>query len=241
MGRQTPLSRQPGELPMYQAPRKRLMIDNGNRIVIGGSSSTTSSSGADFFLARYITQALSVNVLNVQPQNVSVTGPTTGVEGTSFNLSVSATDPAGPADPLTYSWTITLNGNPYSQASGASISVLPVDNGNYLASVTVNDGDGGIVTVNRSIAVSNVAPTGTFNAPATVNEGSTIVLSITNPIDPSATDTTVGFTYAFDLGSGYGGYSSSNTASFTPGDDGTRTVRGKIRDKNLAKLSTPQP
>jgi uncharacterized delta-60 repeat protein len=224
-----------GFISSVQGSTQALGIDSADRIVVGGSSFTTSSSGADFFLARYLTSGLSVTVQNLPPQIVTLTGPTTGFEGTPINLAVTATDPAGAADPLTYSWSITRNGSPYQLASGASITVLPVDNGAYVAAVTVNDGDGGIVSRNHSFSVSNIAPTGAFNAPASVDEGDAIFVSITSPSDPSATDTTVGFLYAFDFGSGYGPFSATSTASVTTTDNGNRTVRGKIRDKDGAE------
>jgi hypothetical protein len=224
-----------GQLDTNLASFQTLLIDNVNRILVGGNSFTTSSTGADFLVARYITQGLSVTVLNLPPQIDSFDAPTTGVEGTDFDLEVTASDPAGVADPLTYSWNITLNGNPYQLAGGSDVTVTPVDNGSYVATVTVDDGDGGIVSSSRTITVSNVAPTGTFNAPTSVNEGNAIVLSITDPFDPSDTDTTVGFEYAFDFGSGFGAFSTSNSASFTPLDDAVLTVMGKIRDKDGAE------
>jgi PKD repeat protein len=45
-------------------------------------------------------------------------------------------------------------------------------------------------------------------------------------------DTAAGFTYAFDFGSGYGAFSTDASASFTPADNGTYTVRAKVRDKD---------
>src|SRR4029078_4550083 len=78
------------------------------------------------------------------------------------------------------------------------------------------------------------APTATFNAPASVNEGSAISLSLTSPLDPSPTDTTAGFQDAFDCGDGggYGAYSATSTASCPTADSGSRTVKGKIKDKD---------
>ena len=50
--------------------------------------------------------------------------------------------------------------------------------------------------------------------------------------DPSTADTSAGFTYAFDCGSGYGAFGPSNTATCSTSTTGTRTVHAKIRDKD---------
>ncbi len=92
------------------------------------------------WVSRYVTGGLAVNVQNVAPQNVTITGPTTANEGDSVALSASATDPAGAADPLSYTWSITRNGSAFLQVSGQSVSFTPTDNGNYSATVTVDDG-----------------------------------------------------------------------------------------------------
>src|SRR5204863_5821876 len=87
-------------------------------------------------------------------------------------------------------------------------------------------------TSSTTVTVRNVAPTATFNSPGSVNEGSSIGLSLTSPHDPSTADTTAGFGYAFDCGggSGYGAFGASSTASCPTNDNGSRTVKGKIRD-----------
>ena len=77
-----------------------------------------------------------------------------------------------------------------------------------------------------------MAPTATLNVPTEVDEGSQINVSLTDPFDPSSVDTASGFEYAFDFGSGYDVWISSNTATYTPADDGTVTVNAKIRDKD---------
>src|SRR5439155_1660763 len=67
-----------------------------------------------------------------------------------------------------------------------------------------------------------------------VNEGSAIALSLTAPFDPSSADTTAGFTYAFDCGdgSGYSIFTSMTTSSCPTTDNGSRTAKGKIKDKD---------
>src|SRR5205823_1246424 len=73
----------------------------------------------------------------------------------------------------------------------------------------------------------------TFNAPSSVNEGTPIFLSLTSPHDPSNADTAAGFTYKFDCGLGAGFQPSpDNTASCPTDDNGSRTVKGRIFDKD---------
>jgi len=59
-----------------------------------------------------------------------------------------------------------------------------------------------------------------------------IALSLTSPFDPSSVDTAAGFQHAFDCGSGYGAFGSSNSTACPTDDNGTRTVKAKIRDKD---------
>jgi hypothetical protein len=82
------------------------------------------------------------------------------------------------------------------------------------------------------VTIHNVAPTATFNAPASAPAGFAFTVSLSSPHDPSAADTAAGFTYAFDCGSGYGAFASASSASCPTTDTGTRSVGGKIRDKD---------
>ena len=209
-----------------------LDVDSANRILVAGYVPSLGATGVDYWLARFITDGLAVTVNNVAPQNLAIAGPATANEGTSLTLTASATDPAGANDPLTYTWNITRNGSTYLQISGASISFNVTDNGNYVATVTVNDGDGGVVSTSKLIVVANVAPAATFQFPLTGVEGTAFTLSLVNPSDASPVDASAGFTYAFDFGGGYGSFGASNTATFTPTDSGTRAVRAIIRDKD---------
>ncbi|HEX6316588.1 MAG TPA: PKD domain-containing protein, partial [Gemmatimonadaceae bacterium] len=154
-------------------------------------------------------------------------------EGSTFSQNGSFTDPDA------NSWTATVD---YGDGSGTqalslvgktfSLSHVYTDNGTYNVTVTVNDGtaSGSDIVV---VTVNNVAPTATFNAPSPVDEGSNISLSLTAPSDPSSDDVAAGFTYEFDCGLGAGyELSSSNTRSCPTTDNGSRTVKGKILDKD---------
>lgn len=208
-------------------------VDGGGRLVVGGNAEG-GTRGTDFVIARYVTGGLSVNVLNVNPQIVSVTVPGTATEGATVALQASATDAAGDADPLSYGWTVYRNGSLFAQLSGADASFTAHDNGNYQVFLSVSDGDGGFASASRFLFVTNAAPTATFVAPADADEGTAFTLWLTGAADASPTDEAAGFTYAFDFGGGYGPWGTDNIASFTPADNGVLTVRGKVRDKDGA-------
>jgi hypothetical protein len=71
-----------------------------------------------------------------------------------------------------------------------------------------------------------------------VPEGTPFTLKFTGATDPSPADVAAGFTYAFDCGSGiFGAFSGSSTSPCPTVDNGPRTVRGQVRDKDGA-LST---
>ena len=98
--------------------------------------------------------------------------------------------------------------------------------------VQVTDDVGQTANAQTTVDVQNVPPTATFSAPASSLAGYPFTLSLTSPHDPSAADTAAGFQYAFDCGSGYGAFGSAASASCPTDDTGTRTVHGKIRDKD---------
>jgi hypothetical protein len=83
-----------------------------------------------------------------------------------------------------------------------------------------------------TVTVRNVAPTATFGAPASSFAGFPFTLSLSGASDPSTADTTAGFTYAFDCGSGYGAFGSTSSANCPTTDVGTRSVGGQVRDKD---------
>jgi hypothetical protein len=104
------------------------------------------------------------------------------------------------------------------------------DSGTREISAKIKDKDGGVGERTETVTIENVAPTATFGAPASVEDGSTFALSLADPQDPSPVDRQ-SLRYAFDCGSGYGTAGGTNTASCSS-VGGSRTVKGKIIDKD---------
>jgi len=134
-------------------------------------------------------------------------------------------------DTITYTWDLDNNGT--FETPGQSVSFSAPD-GPATPTVTVRatDPSGSTATASTTVTVQNVAPTATFNAPASSFAGFPFTLSLTSPHDPSAADTAAGFQYAFDCGTHYGAFGSASSVSCPTDDTGTRTVHATIRDKD---------
>jgi hypothetical protein len=168
----------------------------------------------------------------------SAGGPYAGDEGSAIALSgASAADQDG--DALSYSWSfVRLTPDPapceFSDATQLNPTFTCKDDGTFELTLVVSDNKAPPVQSTTTLTVNNRAPTATFLAPSPVTEGSPIGLLLTSPQDPSPMDQAAGFKYAFDCGdgAGYGPFGGSNAASCPTTDDGVRTVKGKIRDKD---------
>lgn len=160
----------------------------------------------------------------------SVSGAT---EAAAVQLNATANDVDG--DAITYTWSF---GDGSANVTGAQSSVphTYADNGTYDVTVVARDVDGlESAPAVLHLAVANVAPSATLSAPASVNEGSSITVSLVNPSDPSSVDQAAGFSYAFDCGNGFGVASSSPSGTCPTTDNGIRVVRAKVRDKDLGE------
>jgi endonuclease/exonuclease/phosphatase family metal-dependent hydrolase len=159
---------------------------------------------------------------------VSAGGPYAVDEGSSVALSATGSDPNG--DALTYAWDLDNDGT--FETAGQTATYSAAD-GPATRTVRVRATDGTSSTIaSATVTIANVAPSATLNAPATVFAGFPFTISLTGASDPSAADTAAGFEYAFDCGSGYGAFGTAASAACPTSDVGTRTVGGKIRDKD---------
>jgi hypothetical protein len=179
---------------------------------------------ADLAATKYDHASVSV-LLNTSGPVVHA-GPDAAInEGATFAATGSFVSSPG------HSWTATVD-----YGDGSGIQPLPLnpdhtfnlshsfaDDGIFTVVVAVADHSTGLVGTDAvEVTVNNVAPTATLNVPTAVAEGSLINVSLTDPFDPSSADTASGFEYAFVFGSGYDVWISSNTATYTPADDGER-------------------
>jgi beta-glucosidase len=174
--------------------------------------------------------------------------PVSTPEGSPFSGSVAAFTAYNPAAAAseygaTIDWgdgTSTTTGTVTAVADGRfTVDGLHTyaDNGNYNVTTTITDDaqfTGSTVVTTSPATVSNVPPTATFNAPASVFAGSSFTLSLTNATDASSVDVAAGFQYAFDCGdgSGFGAFGSASSVTCPTTSVAVRTVRGEIRDKD---------
>jgi large repetitive protein len=176
----------------------------------------------------------SVHVNNVAP-SATFNSPASVNEGSSFTLSLtSSSDPSTADAGAGFTYAFDCGSGTYGAFGASNLTSCPTnDNGTRAVRGKIKDKDNGEREYTANVTVNNVAPTAIFSDNGPVNEGSSFTLSLTSPNDPSTADTSAGFTYAFDCGSGtYGAYGASNTTSCPTTDDGTRAVRGKIKDKD---------
>jgi hypothetical protein len=184
-----------------------------------------------------------VTINNVAPTAI-FSAPSPVNEGSTFTLSLTS-----PSDPSTVDVSAGFKyafdcgeGVGYSPPGTSSTANCPTtDNGpDRAVKGKIIDKDNSSTEYSASVKIENVAPTATFSAPAEVNEGTAIILSLTSPSDPSSADVSAGFRYAFDCGDGAGygsatSYATAGTASTRScptADNGTRAVKGKIFDKD---------
>lgn len=170
-----------------------------------------------------------VQVSTNRPPTVGFTWtPQSPNEGEAVAFDATASDPDG--DALSYAWDFG-DGTTSTQVDP---SHTYDDNGTYQVKLAVSDGKGGSAEVEIGVVVANVAPTATFSNSGPVDEGSSFTLQLSDVADPSGADVAAGFTYAFDCGdgAGYGAYASTASASCATTDNGTRSVKGKVMDKD---------
>ncbi len=126
----------------------------------------------------------SVTISNVPPLP-TITAPRSVNEGESFNFNLSIADP-GSEDSHSADWDLG-DGTHSTEISSFSHSYLDEGSGQYLASVTVEDDDGGAAVDTFMIRVHNLPPVANGNGPYHIPPKDTLLLVGTGT-DPGASD-----------------------------------------------------
>ncbi len=123
-------------------------------------------------------EELSVNIGNVAPAASIVSVSQPRIAGTPITVTGTATDPAGPNDPLNYTWSVFQDGVEYESGSGVVWSFTPGTKADYRIVLTVDDGDGGSTSVEETISVFNVSPALAISGSAESVEGAAYALNL---------------------------------------------------------------
>ena len=107
--------------------------------------------------------------LNTAP-SVSIGDRYEAAEGSAIEFSGTAADPDG--DALAYAWDFEGDGT--TDATTASASHVYLDDGDYTARLTVNDGRGGVVVASAPVHVTNVAPSVVTGSDLVVQTGNAV-------------------------------------------------------------------
>jgi PKD repeat protein len=153
-----------------------------------------------------------------------------GVEGTAVAFDGSGSRDAD-RQALTYAWDFGDGSAATAATADATASHIYARKGTFAATLTVTDARGVAVSRTVPVVVLNVAPTATFSAPATVNEGENFTLAVTNVHDASAIDRQ-SLTFAYDCGRGFGAATAAASVQCSAADSGAISAHVKVIDED---------
>jgi hypothetical protein len=208
--------------------------DNGLYTITVTVTDNYNGSGSDTLL---------VTVQNVPPSS-TFNYPNQVEEGEDMALSLtSPSDVAADLATLQYAFDCGGGGGYSSFGPAHSITCATNDSGTRTVRGAVKDKDDSLSEYTSTVTINNAPPVASFTAPSSVEEGDNFNLALTSPQDASSADASAGFLYAFDCGAGggYTAFSTATSATCSAADNGTRTVKGKIHDKDLGETEYAVP
>lgn len=148
-------------------------------------------------------------------------------EGTTFAFGGSTTTPY--SSTLTFQWDFGDG----TTATGLGATHTWGDNGNYTIRLTVTDTGGGSSTFAETFPILNLPPSGRFSVTSTqLNEGGSYTLSMANVTDVAADLPTLQLSFDCGDGRGYQPTPMGGSLTCAASNDGLRTARGRLRDKD---------
>src|SRR5262249_32159000 len=161
-----------------------------------------------------------ISVTNAKPAAVITSAPVTAFALRQISLGSSVSDP-GTADTLSYSWSVTKDGSPFTLPAGtvtaaATFHFTPDDAGAFVTSLTAPADDGGTTTATAPPFVSGSNPTASINLPAVLVEGTPLTFTGTVS-DPFSVDS-LRYAWTVKRGSLTLVTSAEQNLSFTPQD-----------------------
>jgi len=105
-------------------------------------------------------ESQTVAVSNIAPQIGTIVVPSMATENAPVTFTATAIDAAGPADSLSFIWTVTAPSGETFEPGGPIATYTPREPGTHAVSLTVEDDDGGTTTTSPgTIEVTAVPPT----------------------------------------------------------------------------------
>ncbi|MFV2066526.1 MAG: PKD domain-containing protein, partial [Pirellulales bacterium] len=149
----------------------------------------------------YAVGQLDVIVWNSPPEVGHLGGDTSGDEGSQLTFSAAASDPAGAADTLAYTWFFGDGSDPLSDVNLTDVTHTFADDGDYVVKLIVTDEDGSGALDSFDVTVDNVAPSFEAGADETLLPVKQGVLNRTIPFaDPGEDDWTGTADFGDDTG-----------------------------------------
>jgi probable HAF family extracellular repeat protein len=209
----------------------------GNAVSLNAGGTCTvaadQAASAGYLAAPEVTQSFVVNTRPVANAGAAQTGD----EGSTITFNAGTSSDADGDALVAYAWD--FGDGTVQSVSSPTVAHSYSDNkaggGAYVVTLQVTDARGATSTVvNTSALIGNIDPVATFDPASPVGEG-IMGLSLAGAQDAPGDISTL--QYAFDCGSGtgYGAFSASPSTACVVPDDGVRTVRAKIKDKDDAE------